>query len=74
MSLNRPKLDLTITQASTFSGVVFGQHIAGNTEHPLVLAPCHRMEWMRPMSVQCILQTKKSSKMYEIDQIYELRR
>ena len=46
-------------EAGSFSG----HHVASNTEHPLALAACHRMGWMRPLSVYCILQTKKSSKM-----------
>ena len=42
MSLNRPRLDLTITQASTFSGVrqalFLGHNVASNIEHRLALA------------------------------------
>ena len=76
MSLNRPRLDLTITQS--FSGerqaLILGHHVASKTEHPLALAACYRMGWMRPLYVLCIIQTNESSKMYEIDQIYELRR
>ena len=49
MSLNRPRLDLTITQASTFSGVkqalFLGHNVASNIEHPLALAACYRMGW-----------------------------
>ena len=33
------------------AGSFLGHYVASNTEHPLALAPCHRMKWMRPLSV-----------------------
>ena len=73
--LNRPRLALTIL--STFSGARQAHFLV--TTLPATLNTCSllllaTMVWIRLLSVECILQTNKSSKWYEIYQTYELKR